>query len=386
MYARIATVIATVALCQAPARQVVGAPLNLTEHGWTISADAETKTLTVRHERIGVLLEGVLLQIPGPKGLTRAERWTVLAAPHEVSVMTEGPRAHWILAPRANSLRISCTSSDAIIRATIPAGKDRLVARLLDTDGVPVTWSGTGEVAGTYGGSYTRNPSALPSSNPECSYFTLGAVSASVFHSVFDRASDSAIRFPNQAVLRRTADKDQSLELTLPVPGNALVRLFPDYYLRQLGLPCYAAIDDSYFHAAPMVWGSWTSCYSDVTEADIVRNTDWISQHLKPYGFQYVQLDDGYDSGGSHGHNWIDSWDAKKFPHGPQWLAAYIRSKGLHPGLWIVPNAYAGGVDEHPGWYLRDKNGKIVLDYGTPALDCTNPQVQEFLKKMFGAG
>src|SRR5208283_1904942 len=128
---------------------------------------------------------------------------------------------------------------------------------------------------------------------------------------------------------------------------------------------------------------SWTSYYGEVREADIVRNTDWIAERLKPYGFQYVQLDDGYDGGGRHGHIWIDRWDPKKFPHGPQWLAAYIKSKGLHAGIWIVPNAYGGGVDEHPDWYLRDKSGKFVLDYGTPALDCTNPQVQAFLKKMF---
>ena len=94
-------------------------------------------------------------------------------------------------------------------------------------------------------------------------------------------------------------------------------------------------------------------------------------------------MDDGYDAQGRHGHNWIDQWNQKKFPHGPQWLAGYIKSKGLHPGIWIVPNAYGGSVDEHPDWYLRDKSGKLVLDYGTPALDSTNPQVQAFLKKMF---
>ena len=172
-------------------------------------------------------------------------------------------------------------------------------------------------------------------------------------------------------------------QLTMPIPGNALVRLIPDYYTQHLGLPYYVPCDDSHFSAAPMVWGSWTSCYDDVCEADIVRNTDWIADHLKPYGFQYVELDDGYDAKGRHGHNWIDQWNRNKFPHGPQWLAGYIKSKGLHPGIWIVPNAYGGSVDEHPDWYLRDKSGKLVLDYGTPALDSTNPQVQAFVKKMF---
>ena len=48
-----------------------------------------------------------------------------------------------------------------------------------------------------------------------------------------------------------------------------------------------------------------------------------------------------------------------------------------------MPNAYAGAVEAHPDWYLRDKQGKIILDYGTPALDSTNPEVLDFLKHLF---
>ena len=91
-----------------------------------------------------------------------------------------------------------------------------------------------------------------------------------------------------------------------------------------------------------MVWSSWTSYYEGVNENDILRNTDWLAAHLKPYGFQYVQLDDGYDRGKKGEHCWIENWDRTKFPHGPKWLADYIKSKGLRPGIWVVPNGYAG--------------------------------------------
>ena len=132
------------------------------------------------------------------------------------------------------------------------------------------------------------------------------------------------------------------------------------------------------------MWCSWTSYYGDVTEDAIVKNADWLSEHLKPYGFRYVQIDDGYDRGPKEGHYWIEHWDKSKFPKGPEWIAGYIKSKGLHPGLWLVPNAYAGAVENHPDWYLRDRQGKIVLDYGTPALDSSHPEVLDFLKKLFG--
>ena len=180
--------------------------------------------------------------------------------------------------PTRDVLRISATSSNAVLSARVPAAKDRLVARLLEKGGLPVVWSGTDEIAETYGGSCTRNPSALPALNPECAYFTLGPVSGSVFHSLFDRLTDTAIRFTDQTLMRRADDDTRSLRLTMPVPGTALVRLIPDYYTRQLGLPFYAPMDDSHFPAAPMVWSSWTSYYNNVGEADIVRNADWIAR------------------------------------------------------------------------------------------------------------
>ncbi len=172
--------------------------------------------------------------------------------------------------------------------------------------------------------------------------------------------------------------------MTVPVPGNAIVRIIHDYYTQTLGVPYYARFDDSVFPSAPEVWCSWTAYYSDATEKDIVRNTDWLAQKLRPYGFKYVQIDDGYDRGkDGMMHTWITNWDKNLYPHGPAWLARYIKSSGLHPGLWLVPNAYAGAVSDHPDWYLYDTSGNLVRDYHTPALDCTNPGVNEWLRELF---
>jgi hypothetical protein len=51
--------------------------------------------------------------------------------------------------------------------------------------------------------------------------------------------------------------------------------------------------------------------------------------------------------------------------------------------MWLVPNTYAGALDDHPEWYLRDKDGKHVMVYHTPSLDYTNPEVLDFLTQMF---
>ena len=59
---------ATIVLCYVTMGQVPAAPVALTEQGWTVSADGEKMVLTVRHERIGSLLEDLQLQLRARRG------------------------------------------------------------------------------------------------------------------------------------------------------------------------------------------------------------------------------------------------------------------------------------------------------------------------------
>jgi hypothetical protein len=350
---------------------------SLASNGWTVSADPETGRVRIAHAKLGTLAEDAYLGTPGvtPAG------WTIYANGSEMVLRSAHPPTAWRLHLLPLQLIVSSTSAQAVLTASVPAPPSRVAARLLDPEGVPVTWTGTGEVANSYGGTPTSAPSRLPRRNPECMYFTLGQAEPGNLHGLFDRPTDTAVDFGETARFERR-DPDR-LSLTLPVEGNTAIRLTPDYYTKTLGLPFYSSFDDSHFTHAPMVWSSWTSYYAAVREQDIVRNADWLAANLKPYGFEYVQLDDGYDRGPNGEHYWIENWDKDKFPHGPAWLAQYIRGKGLHAGLWLVPNAYAGAVKEHPDWYLRDRTGAYVLDYHTPALDSTNPGVLAFLRHLF---
>jgi hypothetical protein len=372
------------ALAVTPAESEAGEPVSLTHEGWTLRADGDRGVLTVGHERLGVLLENVRLGALDGQGARPWTSWSVVAGPEgHLTLQTIQPSTTWTFAPGPDVLTIASTSSRAVLTGEAPAGKDRVVARLLDPRGVPVQWVGTNEVAHGYGGRETRNASFLPSENPDVMYFALGPVSGGAFHGLFDRGSDTAIRFSETARMERHPGDPTRLDLAIPVPGATLVRLVPDYYTKTLGVPFYVPFDDTRFGRPPTIWCSWTSYYADVTEDDIVENADWIAENLLPYGFDYVQLDDGYDRGEHGEHYWIERWDKEKFPHGPAWLAGHIKSKGLRPGLWLVPNAYAGAVEAHPDWYLRDTSGKIILDYRTPALDQTHPGVLAFLRTLF---
>lgn len=378
-------VIFSILLLVAPATAQDKGLVSIQHAGWTVTADAEHGVVAVAHEGLGDVLRGVRLNLTSHQGFTVLAPWTAeKIGPSRLLLKTAQPRGAWRFDLEGNTLIISCTWDEAVLTARAPAPADRLVARLLDSQGVPVSWVGTNEVASGYGGSETRNPSFLPRQNPDVMYFSLGPVTGANLHSLFDRKTDTAIDFPEGTSMKRALDDASLLDVQMAVPGNAVIRLVPDYFRKALGVPYYVPFDDSYFRTAPMVWSSWTSYYDQVRESDIIRNTDWLAANLKPYGFQYVQLDDGYDRDRKGQHYWIENWDSTKFPHGPEWLADYIKSRGLHPGIWIVPNAYAGAVEQHPDWYLRYlRNGKLVFDYKTPALDSTNPEVLSFLQKEF---
>jgi hypothetical protein len=358
--------------------------LSVSGYGWKVTADSRTEQLRIDHDKVGAVMTRIQLFIGGDNSKLPLHNWKLKKdSSNSLTVQSENPRSFWRFDLEDCALIISNTADHAVLTASTPAPQTRQLARLMDPGGVPVRWTGTNEVHDGYGGGVTQRVSYLPRQNSDVMYFALGPISATTLHSLFDRPTDTAIDFPEQANLVRNREDSDLLDTTIPISGNAVLRIIPDYFTKTLGLPYYLPFDDSHFPRPPVVWSSWTSYYADVTEADIIRNTDWLAQNLKPYGFEYVQLDDGYDRDERGQHYWIEHWNHERFPHGPEWLAQYIKSKGLHAGIWLVPNAYAGAVKEHPDWYLRDIHGNLILDYGTPALDSSNPQVLAFLEKLF---
>jgi hypothetical protein len=358
---------------------------SVSAYGWKLTADDRTGQLRIDHDRIGPVITAIQLFVgENDPSKVPLRNWTSrIESSSRLTVQSDNPQSFWRFELEDGAVVISSTSDHTVLTGSTSAPPTRQVARLMDPGGVPVDWTGTDEVHDGYGGAITKRRSYLPRRNNDIMYFALGSVSAGTLHSLFDRPTDTAIDFPEQTSFLRNSDDSKLLDTTISFAGNAVLRIIADYYTKTLGLPYYVPFDDSHFPRPPVVWSSWTSYYADVTEADIVRNTDWLAEKLKPYGFEYVQLDDGYDRDPKGQHYWIENWNHDRFPHGPEWLAHYIKSKGLRAGIWLVPNAYAGAVKQHPEWYLRDVHGNLILDYSTPALDSSNPEVLEFLKKLF---
>jgi hypothetical protein len=225
-YVTVIAVVMTLAAASANAGELISA----TSSGWTISADTTQSLIVVSNDRLGVVMKDARLNLRTDRGLVRLKDWSVeKRGTSQLSVRAGQPRSAWLFEAGSNVLRISSTSAGAVLTADVPASNERVPARLMDPDGVPVDWVGTNEVAGSFGGSETHNRSFLPVKNPECMYFALGQVGGAFFHSLFDRKTDTAISFPEAALLERDGQAPDLLRADIPVPGNTMSRLTPDY-------------------------------------------------------------------------------------------------------------------------------------------------------------
>ncbi|HCE56776.1 MAG TPA: hypothetical protein DER09_03005 [Prolixibacteraceae bacterium] len=104
-------------------------------------------------------------------------------------------------------------------------------------------------------------------------------------------------------------------------------------------------------------WCNWFYTMDVFSENEILENAVFAANHLKSFGLEYIQIDEGFQT--THG-DWQGN---KRFPHGLKWLCDSIKSLGLKPGIWIAPFVIAENSEvykNHPDWLLKDKNGKPV--------------------------
>ena len=104
-------------------------------------------------------------------------------------------------------------------------------------------------------------------------------------------------------------------------------------------------------------WCNWFYTMDVFSENEILENAVFAAKHLKPFGLEYIQIDEGFQT--THG-DWQGN---QRFPHGLKWLCDSIKNLGLKPGIWIAPFVIAENSEvykNHPDWLLKDKNGEPV--------------------------
>jgi hypothetical protein len=113
-------------------------------------------------------------------------------------------------------------------------------------------------------------------------------------------------------------------------------------------------------------WCNWFYTMDTFDENEILQNARFAAKELKPYGLEYIQIDEGFQT--AHGE-----WQGNsRFPHGLKWLCDNIKDLGLSPGIWIAPFVISENTvvfREHPEWLIKDESGNPMRIGPWPSVD-----------------
>ncbi len=184
-----------------------------------------------------------------------------------------------------------------------------------------------------------------------------------------------SLDFPSTAQVTPVAGGDSSAFAIEATGGEVTLRFRPRFFQKHRGLAYYEPWMYAPWSRSAAGWTSWYAYKDRVTEADVHTAVDAIAERLAPFGYEYVQIDDGFQRLPiGVPDNWLTT--NAKFPGGLGGLHDYIASRGLQPGLWtntaFADSAWAAA---HPQYFVRTSDGKpargnwigFVMDGANPA-------------------
>ena len=180
-------------------------------------------------------------------------------------------------------------------------------------------------------------------------------------NAVYDRRRDTLLSVddPWRATVEVTPQKEDgpSRLFAFRVSGGEIVLRFrPRFYQKHRGLAYFEPWSYRAWPRSVAGWCSWFAFFEDVTEADMLRTADVFGEVMAPFGFEFLQIDAGYNRALGPPPSWLIAND--KFPGGMSNLARYIKSKGLRPGIWTsVAFDDVPFVEAHKTWFVRDPQG-----------------------------
>ncbi|MEZ4413180.1 MAG: alpha-galactosidase [Gemmatimonadales bacterium] len=189
----------------------------------------------------------------------------------------------------------------------------------------------------------------------------VGPVSNRLNRAVYDRRGDwlLSVDVPAGVELVPAAAADSAVAYQLTATGGEVsLRFRPRFYQRHRGLAQYRPWEYQPWTKSVAGWTSWYAYFDKVTEQDIRTTADVLGEVLHPFGYDYLQIDDGYQRLpiGLPSH-WLNA--NEKFPGGLDALRTYISGRGLEPGIWTnVSFADKPAAEAHPNWFVRTADGQ----------------------------
>lgn len=190
---------------------------------------------------------------------------------------------------------------------------------------------------------------------------TVGPVGSLLDRAVYDRRFDwvFSVDFPAKVDLTPAARPDSATVFRLTATGGEVaLRFRPRFYQRHRGLSHYRPWTYQPWRQSVAGWTSWYAFLDKVTEADIKRTADVLGEVLGPFGYRYLQIDDGYQRLpiGMPDH-WLVT--NQKFPSGLAALRRYLTDRGLDPGIWTNTTFHQEDrALANPHWFVRTADGR----------------------------
>ena len=211
-----------------------------------------------------------------------------------------------------------------------------------------------------------------------------------------DRGSGVVFSQEKSGTVRLQAQLDYGRLLIKP-GVDAATETFAFGYFEdaRLGLEAYAdAIAKVYNIKLPPQPAGFCTWYTEkyskgCDENHLPQLAEVAAKELKPFGFDFVQIDDYWQPGETKKKNGpkknFTTHDPKgPYPNGMKSIADKIKDLGLAPGIWFMP--FAGTFDDpyfkdHQDWFAKGPDGKpFETAWGGTCLDMTNPGAREHLR------
>lgn len=202
-------------------------------------------------------------------------------------------------------------------------------------------------------------------------------------NAIYDRHWDWELALPADGSAKiiptQTNVKDKSFSITCSSDSIELI-FRPRFYQQHKGIKYYRPWSYQVRKDSIAGWCSWWAYMTAFNEQNLQQLLNvWKEKHLCDYGYRFIQIDDGYQSGNGMPKNWL-KWN-KKFPNGIEGYVKSIQTAGGEPGVWIYSSFNEEAVvKQHPQWFVRDAAGRPRkapwLNYG---MDSTIPEVERTL-------
>jgi alpha-galactosidase len=217
---------------------------------------------------------------------------------------------------------------------------------------------------------------------------------------IYDLDSDTLItwhgfkwHFCNDAVTRLNGRGYVCIEGEAQEQGVVFLNVYFRYYRDHLGFKFYNPRHRRFNPVSICGWATWEAFHKDISPEKIEIASAFLADKLKPWGLQYIQVDDGYQTQlipgegiASIKEGWLKT--NEKFPGGHEGIISAITKHGLMPAIWTNAAISNTQYAQESSRCIIGKDGKPLkgpwIDY---IYDCKDESLEEIyeLYKELGA-